>query len=214
MKCGYSLHEKAVSVDYQTPEERMKILKLPARPPELIAIEDRRAALRAERQEVEAELARLTDEAWNASQPNVDPLDAAAERLAAGEIETASRDALPEEVEILRSRLDLLQRAETKLANRVAEQRERHNRAVAGIHRPEHKKAAHRIARALRELVSANAEEELLRDRAPGGQLPAMNFPGIGSLGAAGGAAKFWFDHARRHGYLDEDESILPAAAF
>ena len=192
----------------------MKILKLPARPPELIEIEDRRAAIRAERQVVEAELARLQADAWNETQVSVDPLDLAAEKLASGVTETASRDALPEQAEIMRSRLDLLQRAETKVASRVAEGRARHNRAIAGAHRPGHQEAAARIARALRELVDANLAEQELRDRAPGGQLVAMDFPGIGQLGAAGGPAKFWFDHARRHGYLDEDESILPAAAF
>ncbi len=192
-----------------------KMPALPPKPPELILIEARRAKIRGQRQEVQDDLARLQDEAWNASQPNVDPLDAAAELLATGEIETASREAVPEEVEILRSRLDLLQRAETKLANRVADARASHNRSVAGAYRPEHRKAAQRIACALRELVSANAEEELLRDRAPGGQLPPMNFPNVGALGAAGGPAKYWMEHARRHGYLvDEDEANWPAAAF
>ncbi len=190
----------------------MKILKLPARPPELIAIEDRRAAIRAERQEVETELARLVAEAWNESE--VDPIDAAAERLAGGEAEATSRTVAPEQVEVMRSRLDLLRRAETKVASRVAEGRARHNRAVSGAYRPGHQEAVQRIAHALRELVDANKDEQEFRDRAPGGQLVAMDFPGIGQLGAAGGPAKFWFDHARRHGYLDEDESILPAAAF
>ena len=193
-----------------------KIPALPSKPAELIELEARRAVIRGQRQEVETELARLTDEAWEKTQLDVDPLDLAAEKIASGEIETASRDALPEEVEILRSRLDLLQRAETKLANRAAEQRERHNRAAAGAYRPDHKKAAQRIACALRKLVSANAEERLLRARAPGGQLPPMDFPGIGLLGAAGGPAKYWFEHAARHGYTidDEDgEAGLPTAA-
>ncbi len=144
----------------------------------------------------------------------LDPLDVAAERLASGDLETASRDALPEEIEILRSRLDLLQRAETKLANRVANGRAAHNRSVAGAYRPEHKKAAQRIACALRELVDANRAEQELRDKAPGGQFPPMDFPGIGQLGAAGGPAKYWFEHAARHSYLaDEDEADWPSAA-
>ncbi len=195
-----------------------KTLSLPPKPPELTELETRRAFIRGQRQEVEAELERLQAEAWNESESGVDPLDpldAVAERLAAGEIESASRDALPEEIEVLRSRLDLLQRAEQKVAQRIAEQRERHNRNVAGAYRPEHKKAAQRIAAALRELVSANAAEELLRDRAPGGQLPPMSFPNVGQLGAAGGPAKFWMEHAARHGYLaDAPEADWPAAAF
>ncbi len=67
-------------------------------------------------------------------------------------------------------------------------------------------------SRALRELVDANLAEQELRDRAPGGQLVAMDFPGIGQLGAVGGPAKFWFEHAERHGYL-ADEDVFPAAA-
>ena len=101
-----------------------------------------------------------------------------------------------------------------KPAARVAEQRERHNRNVAGVYRPEHRKATQRIARALRELVDANRAEQELRDKAPGGQFPPMDFPGIGQLGAAGGPAKFWMEHARRHGYLlDDHEANLPSAA-
>ncbi len=189
-------------------------MRLPAKAAELIELEDRRAVIRGQRQEVETELRRINDEAWEKTQLDVDPLDLAAEKIASGEIETASRDALPEEVEILRSRLDLLQRAETKLANRVANGRAAHNREVAAAHRPGHRKAAQRIAAALRELVDANKAEQELRDRAPGGQLVAMDFPGIGQLGAAGGPAKFWMEHAQRHGYLDDDEASLPAAAF
>ena len=120
----------------------MKISKLPERPPELIELEGRRAVIRGQRQEVETELARINDEAWEKTQIDVDPLDAVAEKLASGEIETASRDALPEEIEVLRSRLDLLQRAEQKVAQRVAEQRERHNRNIAGAYRPEHNNVA------------------------------------------------------------------------
>ncbi len=192
-----------------------KTLSLPPKPPELIELEVRRAAIRTERQEVQGDLARLQDEAWSESQRDVDPLDLAAEKLASGETEIASREAVPEEIEILRSRLDLIQRAEFKVKQRVAEQCEHHNRNIAAVYRPEHRKAAQRIARALRELVDANREEERLRDRAPGGTLPAMNFPGIGQLGAAGGPAKFWFEHAKRHGYLGEDEPEVrfPAAA-
>ena len=191
----------------------MKILKLPARPPELIAIEDRRAAIRAERQEVETELARLVAETWNETE--VDPIDAAAERLAGGEAEATSRTVAPEQVEVMRSRRDLLRRAEAKVANRVANGRAAHNRNIAGAYRPEHRKAAQRIARALRDLADANRAEHELRDRAPGGTLPPMDFPGIGQLGPVGGPAKFWMEHAARHGYLnEEDEANWPAAAF
>ena len=191
-----------------------KIRALPSKPEELTALETRRAQIRSQRQEVQDDLARLQDETWSESQHEVDPLDLAAEKLASGATATASREAVPEEVEILRSRLDLLQRAEFKVTQRVADGRAAHNRSFAVAYRPPHKKAAQRIARALRELVDANREEERLRDRAPGGTLPAMNFPGVGQLGAVGGPAKYWMEHAARHGYLaDEDEADWPAAA-
>lgn len=193
-----------------------KIPLLPSKPEELTELETRRGKIREQRQAVQDELQRLQDEAWSESQRDVGLLDLAAEKLANGEIETVSREAMPEEIEILRSRLDLLQRAEQKVAQRVAEGCAAHNRQVAGAHKPGHREAAQRIARALRELVEANKAEQTLRDRAPNGFLPPMDFPGIGVLGAAGGAARFWMEHAKRHGYLvDEDDAqLLPAAAY
>ncbi len=191
-----------------------KMPALPPKPDELIALETRRAKLRAERQQVETELRQIQDDAWVKTQLEVDPIDQAAELLATGAIETASREAVPEEVGILQSRRDLLQRAEAKVATRIAEHSDRHNRNIAGAYRPGHQKAAQRIARALRELVDANRVEQEIRDRAPNATLAPMDYPGIGVLGAAGGAAKYWFEHAKRHGYLEEAEAGWPAAAF
>lgn len=188
---------------------------LPAKPTQLVDLETRRAAIRTERQEVETELARIEEKVWQESQTDGDALDQAAERLATGGTEVTSQTVVPEQIEIMRSRRDLLRLAEQKVAARLANGRSAHNRNVAGAYRPEHKKVAQRIARALRELVDANRAEQELRDRAPGGTLPPMDFPNIGQLGAVGGSAKFWMQHAGRHGYLNEDdgETEWPAAA-
>ncbi len=189
---------------------------LPTKPSGLIELEARRAQLRQDREAVEAELSRLEDKHWRETNLDDDARDAVAEQLAAGEIEATGQGVVPEQLDILRSRFDLIQRAEAKVAVRAAEQRERHNRATAAAWRPQHKEAARRIARALRELIDANRAEHEIQNRAPSGQLTAMDFPGIGQLGAAGGPAKFWFEHASRHGYLEEDEpeSQFPAAAY
>ena len=112
-----------------------KMPALPPKPPELIEIEDRRAAIRAERQVVEAELAHLETEAWDETQASVDPIDAAAERLAGGEADATSRTVAPEQIEVMRSRRDLLRRAEAKVAARVADGRAAHNRRF-NSHRP------------------------------------------------------------------------------
>ena len=90
-----------------------------------------------------------------------------------------------------------------------------HNRATAAAWRPQYKEAARRIARALRELVDANRAEHEIQNRAPNGTLISMDFPNVGQLGAVGGPAKFWMEHARRHGYLEEDDGAaqFPAAA-
>lgn len=189
---------------------------LPSRPPELVETESRRAKIRREREAVEDELRRLNAKAWDESQANVDPLDAAAELLAAGEADANSRTVMPENLDFLRSRLEILRRAEGKLAQRVAKLHERHNRSIASALRPEHKKVTQRIARALVELVAANAEEERVRGRAPGATLPAMNFPNAGRFGCAGGPAQYWREHAKRHGYLVDEgdpEARFPAAA-
>lgn len=191
-----------------------KLPELPSRPAELIELEGRLSAIRGQRREVEQELRRIEDELWSAKQSGDENLDFAAEQMVAGEMEPTARSVAPKRIAELRDRLEILIRADRKATERTAEQRARHNRNIAAAWRPQHKQAAQRIARALRELVSANEQEERVRDKAPGGHLPPMNFPSLGQLGAAGGSAKFWMEHAARHGYLaDEDEDVFPAAA-
>lgn len=189
---------------------------LPSRPAELVETESRRAAIRREREEVEAELRRIQDEAWQGSQENIDPIDVAAARLANGEAEATSRTVMPEHMDFLRSRLEILRRAEVKVSQRLAKLQERHNRNIAAAYRPMHKKAAQRIARALVELVAANVEEERVRGLAPGATLPAMNFPNAGKFGPVGGPAQYWREHAKRYGYWPDEgeaEARFPAAA-
>ena len=194
----------------------MNIPALPHRPAELVEIEGRRAQLRQDREAVETELRALEAKLWRETTLDDDAREAVAEALAAGEIEATGQGVVPEQLEILRSRLDLIQRADRKVAVRLADQRERYNRSIAGAWRPQHREVTQRIARALRELADANRVEQEIRSRAPNGQLPPMDFPGIGQLGASGGPAKFWFQHASRHGYLAEqdDAQLLPAAAY
>ncbi len=189
---------------------------LPNKPSELIETESRHAQLRHDRGVVETELRALEAKLWRETTLDDAARDAVAERLAAGELEATGQGVVPEQLEILRSRLDLIQRADRKVAVRLAEQRERYNRSIAGAWRPQHKEAAQRIARALRELADANRAEQKIRGKAPNGQLPPMDFPNIGQLGASGGPAKFWMEHARRYGYLTEqnDAQPLPEAAY
>ncbi len=188
---------------------------LPSKPADLIEVEARCRSIRAERQAVETELQRIQDERWRAAQGD-ENLDLAAEAMAAGETDAMSRNMTPERISELRSRLEILIRADSKVSRRAAELRDRHTRNIAAAWRPMHKKAAHRIARALVELAAANAEEERVRARAPGATLPPMSFPNIGRFGAAGGAAQYWKEHAKRYNYWpDEDEDqALPAAAY
>lgn len=190
-------------------------VEIPARPAELIEIEGRRAAIRREAQAVKTELQRLQDKQWNSTHGD-ENLDRAAEAMAAGETDATSRDMTPERIEELRSRLNIIERANEKLTLRVAREREKYHRSIASVLRPEHKKVTQRIARALAELVNANAEEEMLRAKAPGNHLPPMNFPNTGKFGPGGGPAAYWRAYAKRLGYLldeDEPEATWPAAA-
>ncbi len=192
------------------PEELMQIPKLPEA--ELPALVARRAELRGERQKIEDELARIQTDAWNERQTNDDPLDAAAERLASGEIESASRGALPEHADVLRSRLDLVTRAEFKVREKITELRDTHNSRVARAFRSAHRQAAERIHKALIELVAANEAEELLRSKVPGGKLSPAFFPNVGKFGPHGGSAEYWRAWARRQGLIDGSDDFPMAA--
>lgn len=216
MKYGYSFHAIATKLDtMKHSEKQMTTPALPPKPVELIEIEARCRAIRAERQAVETELRRLQHEHWLAAQDDGN-LGRAVEAIVSGETDATSRNMTPERNEELRARLEILTLADGKASLRAAELCERHNRNIAAVWRPMHKKVACRIARALRDLANANRTEHELRDKAPGGTLPPMDYPGIGSLGAVGGPAKYWMEHARRHGYLldeGEPEADWPAAA-
>lgn len=190
---------------------------LPQRPSELAELEPRRAAIREEWQGIEAEFQRARDQAWQTSQgvdnESVSTLDAAAERLASGAAEPTALSIVPEQTLEKRKRADLLMVADRKLTEKIQEIHARHHRSIAKALRPAHKEAAHRIARALVDLVAANAEEEMLRARAPGGTLPAMTFPNAGKFGPVGGPAQYWRDYAKRHGYWPEDGPAQFSAA-
>ncbi len=189
---------------------------LPERPLELAVLAARRGELRQQRQTVQDELARLQDAAWSESQRSNDSVDAAAEKIARGEIESVSRDVVPDEIGVLLSRIDLLQRAEQKVATRVAEARAAHNRQIVQALRPLHRRAVTRIYAALLELEAANAEEVAVRSAVPGAPMQACDFPNIGRRGPGGGPIQFWLEFARRQGLLDEGEpeATWPTAAY
>ena len=74
----------------------------------MVKIETRRAEIRQERQEIDAELAKAEDDLRRKAMRNGEDLEAAVEKLLSGEFTTKSEGAVPEQVEILRSRSVLL----------------------------------------------------------------------------------------------------------
>ncbi len=194
----------------------MNAPELPARPAELAEIESRHRAIRTERLEVEAEIRGIQDATWLRQNRAGADVDAAVERLVAGESDPVPGLFVPERLPALQSRLGLLRAADSKLAGRVAEQRERHSRQIAKTLRPLHRRAVQRVHRALLELEAANSQEQAVRARIPGVPMTACDFPNVGRRGPGGGALDFWVKFARRQGFLEEDEpeADLPAAAY
>ena len=185
----------------------LDIPPLPERPAELIELTARRAQLSRDRQAIETELQQIEKKRWQEQQGDVDALDEAAERIAAGATELAASDAVPEAIETLRIRLDVARRAERKVALRVAEGQERHNRSIAKALRPLHRNAVRRIHEALLELEAANAEEVAVRTAVPGAPLQSFSFPNLGSRGPnGGGLLQYWINYARRLGMLTDDD--------
>lgn len=186
---------------------------LPEHPVELIELSERRAQLGRDRKAIETELRQIEEKQWNEANADDDAREAVAERLAAGEIEATAQGVVPEHLEILRSRLDLVRRAENKLANRLVEGSARHNRAIAKALRPQHRVAVQRIHAALLELEAANAEEVAVRCAVPGAPLESFTFPGIGIRGpGCRGQLSYWIGYARRLGMLAEDDAQVTAA--
>ena len=112
----------------------------------------------------------------------------------------------------MRSRLELLTRAEFKVREKITELRDTYNSRVARAFRPAHRQAAQRIHQALIELVAANESEERLRSKVPGGKLSPASFPNIGGFGPHGGAAEYWRAWARRQGLIYEGDDFPMAA--
>lgn len=201
---------KAMAVRSQKPNGALKIPPLPERPPELLELESRLAQLRQNRETIETELHQLEEK--QRQQSDVDALDQAAERIAAGEAEITAPDAIPEAMEALRRRFDLACRAERKVNIRVAEGRERHTRAIAKAWRPQHRAAVRRIHVALLELEAANAAELAVRSAVPGAPLERFTFPGVGTRGPNGnGMLQYWIGFVRRHNMLDQDDNPMAA---
>ncbi len=126
-----------------------------------------------------------------------------------------SQSVVPQQLEILRSRHDLLRRAESKLTQRIAGLRESHNNQIARALRPVHRALTRKIHEALVALVDANIADEELRASVPGIQLRLATFPNVGRFGPRGDPCQVWKNYAIREGLIDENEpeSTWPAAA-
>ena len=186
-------------------------IELPERPPELSELESRRAVIRQERRTVEDELRPIEEKIARKQYLNGGDLEETAKKMAAGEIEAAARDHLPEQAEVLRERLNVLCRAEQMAGSKVADARQRYNKAIARSLRPQHRAAVQRIHKALLELELANSEEMAVRATCPGAPIQAFSFPNLGTRGPGGGPLNFWIAAARRAGLLDEDGDLEEA---
>lgn len=181
------------------------LVSLPPRPADLVALESRRREIRDKGNRIRAEIAEIQDRLWRGSQGDSD-LDVAAAALIAGEEETLEGG--PGRIRSLQNRLSVIDRADSLLSSRMADQRERYMREKAAALRPSHRQAVAKIRRALLALAAANLEEQAIRDQAPGAPLPVLSFPNVGTRGAAGGHMKHWLQHVARLGYSIDDEMM------
>ena len=196
---------KAMAARSQKSNGALEIPPMPARPAELLELESRLAQLCQDRHTIEAELRQHEEKHQQLTDDDL--LDEAAARIARGEAEITDPGVVLEAIDVSRKRLDLARRAEQKVKVRVFEERECHNRAIAGALRPQHRAAVRRIYAALLELEAANAAELAVRSAVPGAPLERFTFPGIGTRGPNGeGMLHYWVGYARRHGMLNESE--------
>lgn len=197
------------------PHAGFEMPPMPERPALLTEMAARRAKLGNDRMAIETELAQLQEKQWRETNLDDDARDAAAEALAAGEVESAAQGVVPEHLEVLRSRLDLVRRAENKLVHRLAKGNASHNRALASALRPQHRAAVRRIHAAVLELAAANAEEAQVRSAIPGVPLESFSFPGVGTRGPnGGGQLHHWIGYVKRFNMLAEaDAQPAPTAA-
>ena len=106
-------------------------------------------------------------------------------------------DSFQPELDRLRTEREVVERAvgigrETLRAARAA----RNNEVVKSL-RPAHRKAAERVAACVIQLAEANAEEAYIRERAPGGALPYLSYPGV-DTGPADSKAKHFLAYLKR----------------
>jgi hypothetical protein len=205
---------RRAAVRVASPQNVIKLPPSPGRPPELDGLLARRAEFRDERHVIERDLAQLQARLSDESQSDEDTMDRAATRLAEGEVDVTSQSVLPEQIQTKRARLDLVIRADQKLSRRIADLNAAHNRQTARTLRPQHRAAVQRIHRALLELEAANIAEQEVRTAIPGAPMDRCNFPNIGTRSPGTNTPIIqWITHARRLGFLNEDEQF-PAAAF
>jgi len=185
----------------------MDMPRIPVKHTELVALEERHRTIRAQRHEIEAELRKVETELSRLAARDDSEVEEIAERLASGKIKRIATSNLPERRDDLRAQLDILVRGDQKVSQRLTRERERHNNRVVAAFRPAHQAAVRRIAKALEELVAANAAEHEVRTAAPV-QLIAMSFPNVGGFDAnSAGPARHWRQYAERLGFFKSEET-------
>lgn len=159
--------------------------------PELTAAEAKYAQVRRKLRQVEERIAAV-GRAIHEAAADAD-LERAAEAELAGEEQPAVAPGLQQQLDALHRRRDVLRRA-VHLAGEARDRAMREAIRLAVVElRPVHAAAVGRVARAVKELAEANAEEARVRHQLPPLALPALLFPGVGE-------SRGWFSTVRgRH---------------
>lgn len=183
--------------------------------PDFVDAASKRQRIRADRTEVEAEIAaherRLADERENDT-----ALQDEALRIYEGDA-TKGHDETYAALERLRHRLEVLRRAEGIAVRVLGDVRDRRSIELAREAQPEHRLAVRNIARLIGELSAAcDAEAEIRQRLSEAGAagmahlVPEMCFPPAMLSGWAGrgSAAATWIATARQQGFLAPHENL------
>jgi hypothetical protein len=182
----------------------MDLPTLPPKHPELVELEQRHRAIRAQQTEIENQLKKVRT-AWARASVG-DSLDDVAELIADGKLTEVGASNLPARQADLENQLDALNRGGQKLWERLARERTRHENQIIRAFRPAHMAAVQQIAQAVEALIAANKAEEAVRAACPV-QLVSLTFPNIGTMSVnRPGSARYWRQYAERLGFFDDDE--------
>lgn len=184
----------------------MQIPELPAPPAEIAALAQRHREIRADRHQLEPTLRSIETTLARRAIGEDHTSDELVDALVEGK--TLDRARLPADAAELRGRLNIVIRADQKLAIQLADARDKHNRQIAKALKPAHRRAIRRIWAALQELEEANAEEQAVRAVVPGVPLQACDFPNIGVLRSIDAPIRRWQRFAQNlyPGFADEDD--------